>query len=231
MDNNPFRANSGHQVQQTNSCTNDTCYNSLSPQGQRTSGPLIGNTTMSTFDPLLERQSYHQVSQLPQSGQYSAQQYSTAQPTSTNHMHQALFSPMSTGTNPSFHGYNFAGNSYTQTEFGQGFMPSTQLTQQPYQQVHQIQQQQPFQQVQQMQHQQPFQQAHQMQHQQPYQHVQQMPYQHSQEIQTQKYRHAPVDASSLLQSRVVRRVECPVCHKSLEGDDPAINHHVNEHYT
>jgi hypothetical protein len=135
---NPFRANSGYQVEQNNFYTNDTCYDSLSPQSQRTSAPLIGNSTMSTFDPLLESQSYHQVSQQPQSGQHSAQQHSTAQLTSINYMQQALFSPISTGTNPSLHGYNFAGNSYTQTEFGQGFVPSTQLTQQSYQQVNQI---------------------------------------------------------------------------------------------
>lgn len=235
MDNNPFRTNNGHQVQQTNSYANDGRYNALPPQSQQ-SGPSVGNPTVSTFDPLLHGQSYHQMSQQPQSGQFLAQQYSTAQPTSTNYVQQAISSPMSTGTNPSFHGYNFAGNtysphSYTQADFGPGFLPSAQLPQQSYQQVHQIQQQQPYQQVYQIQQQQPYQQAHQMQQQQPYQHVQPMPYQQTQQIKTPKYRHDPVDASSLLQSRVVRCVECPVCHKSIEGDDPAINHHVNEHYT
>lgn len=42
-------------------------------------------------------------------------------------------------------------------------------------------------------------------------------------------RHPPVDASTLLKSGKVRKVECPVCHKMIEGDDPAINHHVNDH--
>ncbi|KAG0748239.1 hypothetical protein G6F57_005503 [Rhizopus arrhizus] len=43
-------------------------------------------------------------------------------------------------------------------------------------------------------------------------------------------KHPPVDASALLKGTQVRRVECPVCQKMLEGDDMAINHHVNEHY-
>ncbi|KAL0078296.1 hypothetical protein F4703DRAFT_1879673 [Phycomyces blakesleeanus] len=43
-------------------------------------------------------------------------------------------------------------------------------------------------------------------------------------------RHPPVDASALLKAGAVRKVQCPVCQKTLEGDDPAINHHVNEHY-
>ncbi|KAG2192347.1 hypothetical protein INT46_008466 [Mucor plumbeus] len=47
----------------------------------------------------------------------------------------------------------------------------------------------------------------------------------------QQSRHAPVDASSLLKGTQVRRVECPVCQKMIEGDDMAVNHHVNEHYT
>lgn len=42
-------------------------------------------------------------------------------------------------------------------------------------------------------------------------------------------KHPPVDASTLLKSGRVRKVECPVCHKTIEGDDPAINYHVNEH--
>ncbi|KAG0165990.1 hypothetical protein DFQ28_007949 [Apophysomyces sp. BC1034] len=44
-------------------------------------------------------------------------------------------------------------------------------------------------------------------------------------------KHPPVDASTLLKSGSVRKVACPVCHKTIEGDDPAINHHVNEHYS
>ncbi|KAI7905981.1 uncharacterized protein BX663DRAFT_498368 [Cokeromyces recurvatus] len=47
----------------------------------------------------------------------------------------------------------------------------------------------------------------------------------------QPLRHPPVDVSSLLKGTEIRRVECPVCQKMLEGDDMAINHHVNEHYT
>ncbi|KAI9016484.1 hypothetical protein CLU79DRAFT_762771 [Phycomyces nitens] len=43
-------------------------------------------------------------------------------------------------------------------------------------------------------------------------------------------RHPPVDASALLKAGTVRKVQCPVCQVTLEGDDPAINHHVNEHY-
>ncbi|KAJ8656339.1 hypothetical protein O0I10_007904 [Lichtheimia ornata] len=39
-----------------------------------------------------------------------------------------------------------------------------------------------------------------------------------------------VDASAYLKkSGKVRKEECPICHKMIEGDDPAINHHVNEH--
>lgn len=39
-----------------------------------------------------------------------------------------------------------------------------------------------------------------------------------------------VDASTYLKkSGKVRKEECPICHKMIEGDDPAINHHVNEH--
>lgn len=49
--------------------------------------------------------------------------------------------------------------------------------------------------------------------------------------QQQQPRHAPVDASTLLKGTEIRRVECPVCKKMLEGDDMAINHHVNEHYS
>ncbi|CEI89826.1 hypothetical protein RMCBS344292_04171 [Rhizopus microsporus] len=48
--------------------------------------------------------------------------------------------------------------------------------------------------------------------------------------QTYQPRHPPVDASTLLKGTQIRRVECPVCQKMLEGDDMAINHHVNEHY-
>lgn len=43
-------------------------------------------------------------------------------------------------------------------------------------------------------------------------------------------KHAPVDASTLLKGTQIRRIACPVCQKMLEGDDMAINHHVNEHY-
>ncbi|CAO0794172.1 unnamed protein product [Mucor circinelloides] len=50
-------------------------------------------------------------------------------------------------------------------------------------------------------------------------------------FQPQQPRHAPVDASSLLKGTQVRRVECPVCQKMIEGDDMAVNHHVNEHYS
>ncbi|KAI8369310.1 uncharacterized protein BYT42DRAFT_583870 [Radiomyces spectabilis] len=50
-------------------------------------------------------------------------------------------------------------------------------------------------------------------------------------MQSQRPKHPPVDASSLLKSGKVRRVDCPVCGKTIEGDDPAINHHVNEHYS
>lgn len=49
--------------------------------------------------------------------------------------------------------------------------------------------------------------------------------------QPQQPRHAPVDASTLLKGTQVRRVECPVCQKMIEGDDMAVNHHVNEHYS
>jgi hypothetical protein len=42
-------------------------------------------------------------------------------------------------------------------------------------------------------------------------------------------RHPPVDASSLLKGTQVRRVECPICNKMIEGDDMAVNHHVNQH--
>ncbi|KAI8077269.1 uncharacterized protein B0P05DRAFT_587741 [Gilbertella persicaria] len=48
---------------------------------------------------------------------------------------------------------------------------------------------------------------------------------------TYQPRHPPVDATSLLKGTQIRRVECPVCQKMLEGDDMAINHHVNQHYT
>ncbi|KAI9268519.1 hypothetical protein EDC94DRAFT_656943 [Helicostylum pulchrum] len=44
-------------------------------------------------------------------------------------------------------------------------------------------------------------------------------------------KHAPVDATVLLKGTQVRRVECPVCQKMIEGDDMAVNHHVNEHYS
>lgn len=44
-------------------------------------------------------------------------------------------------------------------------------------------------------------------------------------------KHAPVDATALLKGTQVRRVECPVCQKMIEGDDMAVNHHVNEHYS
>lgn len=44
-------------------------------------------------------------------------------------------------------------------------------------------------------------------------------------------KHAPVDATTLLKGTQVRRVECPVCQKMIEGDDMAVNHHVNEHYS
>ncbi|KAI8372633.1 hypothetical protein EDC96DRAFT_606114 [Choanephora cucurbitarum] len=44
-------------------------------------------------------------------------------------------------------------------------------------------------------------------------------------------RHPPVDASSLLKGTQIRRVECPTCQKMIEGDDMAINHHVNQHFT
>ncbi|KAL9549636.1 hypothetical protein PS6_005977 [Mucor atramentarius] len=44
-------------------------------------------------------------------------------------------------------------------------------------------------------------------------------------FQPQQPRHAPVDASSLLKGTQVRRVECPVCQKMIEGDDMAVNHH------
>ncbi|CEP14308.1 hypothetical protein [Parasitella parasitica] len=44
-------------------------------------------------------------------------------------------------------------------------------------------------------------------------------------------RHAPVDVRSLLKGTQVRSVQCPVCQKTIEGDDMAVNHHVNEHYT
>jgi hypothetical protein len=50
-------------------------------------------------------------------------------------------------------------------------------------------------------------------------------------FQPQQPRHAPVDASSLLKGTQVKRVECPVCQKTIEGDDMAVNHHVNEHYS
>ncbi|KAF1803057.1 C2H2-type zinc finger transcription factor [Mucor lusitanicus] len=50
-------------------------------------------------------------------------------------------------------------------------------------------------------------------------------------FQPQQPRHAPVDASTLLKGTQVRRVECPVCQKMIEGDDMAVNHHVNEHYS
>lgn len=46
----------------------------------------------------------------------------------------------------------------------------------------------------------------------------------------QQPKHAPVDASTLLKGTQVKRVECPVCQKMIEGDDMAVNHHVNEHY-
>jgi hypothetical protein len=49
-------------------------------------------------------------------------------------------------------------------------------------------------------------------------------------FQPQQPKHAPVDASTLLKGTQVRRVECPVCQKMIEGDDMAVNHHVNEHY-
>ncbi|KAI8071569.1 hypothetical protein BC940DRAFT_293176 [Gongronella butleri] len=45
-----------------------------------------------------------------------------------------------------------------------------------------------------------------------------------------QYRHPPIDASSLLKSTEVRKVDCPVCHKTIEGDAAAINFHVNDHY-
>ncbi|CEG84864.1 hypothetical protein RMATCC62417_18615 [Rhizopus microsporus] len=48
--------------------------------------------------------------------------------------------------------------------------------------------------------------------------------------QTYQPRYPPIDASTLLKGTQIRRVECPVCQKMLEGDDMAINHHVNEHY-
>ncbi|KAI8991709.1 hypothetical protein BDF20DRAFT_845928 [Mycotypha africana] len=48
--------------------------------------------------------------------------------------------------------------------------------------------------------------------------------------QQQQPRHAPVDASTLLKGNQIRKVECPVCNKMLEGDDIAINYHVNQHY-
>lgn len=44
-------------------------------------------------------------------------------------------------------------------------------------------------------------------------------------------RHPPIDASSLLKGTQIRRVECPTCQKMIEGDDMAINHHVNQHFT
>lgn len=50
-------------------------------------------------------------------------------------------------------------------------------------------------------------------------------------FQPQQPKHAPVDATTLLKGTQVRRVECPVCQKMIEGDDMAVNHHVNEHYT
>ncbi|KAI7869611.1 uncharacterized protein EV154DRAFT_571134 [Mucor mucedo] len=50
-------------------------------------------------------------------------------------------------------------------------------------------------------------------------------------FQPQHPKHAPVDATTLLKGTQVRRVECPVCQKMIEGDDMAVNHHVNEHYT
>ncbi|ORX56748.1 hypothetical protein DM01DRAFT_1382195 [Hesseltinella vesiculosa] len=43
-------------------------------------------------------------------------------------------------------------------------------------------------------------------------------------------RHPPVDAASLLKSSEVKKIECPVCHKTIEGDAAAINFHVNDHY-
>ncbi|KAI9317721.1 hypothetical protein BX666DRAFT_1877578 [Dichotomocladium elegans] len=43
-------------------------------------------------------------------------------------------------------------------------------------------------------------------------------------------RRPTVDANAYLKKDVkVRREECPICHKIIEGDGPAINHHVNEH--
>lgn len=50
-------------------------------------------------------------------------------------------------------------------------------------------------------------------------------------FQPQQPKHAPVDASTLLKGTEVRRIECPVCQKMIEGDDMAVNHHVNEHYS
>ncbi|KAI8883104.1 hypothetical protein K501DRAFT_285506 [Backusella circina FSU 941] len=48
-------------------------------------------------------------------------------------------------------------------------------------------------------------------------------------VQQQGPKHPPVDASSLLKGTQVRRVECPICNKMIEGDDMAVNHHVNQH--
>ncbi|KAI7852029.1 hypothetical protein BDC45DRAFT_194757 [Circinella umbellata] len=47
--------------------------------------------------------------------------------------------------------------------------------------------------------------------------------------QSRQPQHAPVDANAYLKGNQVRKMECPVCHKTIEGDNMALNHHVNEH--
>ncbi|KAI8079981.1 uncharacterized protein BX664DRAFT_317870 [Halteromyces radiatus] len=180
----------------------------------QTSGTMTGHQPWSTasishFDPLqsnstsLYQQSHPQHSSYYSPGQNPPPQFLPSQ----QQQQQGLLNMQPTQnleTISAHTGYNTYANSNLQGNF---YIPptfGTDLTQQQFQQPQQTQQ--------------------------TYQN-----YQQPQPLQQQQhqpiYRHAPVDAASLLKSREVRRVECPVCHKTIEGDDPAINYHVNEHYS
>ncbi|KAI9496830.1 hypothetical protein BDB00DRAFT_807444 [Zychaea mexicana] len=221
MDNNPFRS------QNTNMYSSPTSGQSQYPQTN-----AMPQSTMGGFNPTYTTQ--------PQQQPYQ-QQPSYSTPGFSNPSYPQQQQPNSN-----------LQSSFPQQQssfYGQQQQPSLQLYPQQQQQQQQPYQQQSFQQqpYQQQQQQQPFQQPAQPFYWQAPQQQQPQSYDPSntfippdfglssthQPQQQQQFprqpQHAPVDASAYLKGNSVRKMECPVCHKTIEGDNMALNHHVNEH--
>ncbi|KAF7728559.1 hypothetical protein EC973_005963 [Apophysomyces ossiformis] len=228
MDHNPFRAQEfhGHSQQNTQPMYQQANYTSPTGYGNNDSNTGYGGFG---FQP-------SQQQQQPQQQPYAQPTQVMYQQPMTNMPYQQSQQPQQ---QPLFH-----------QQQQQSFPPQQQQFQ-PQQQQFQPQQQQFQPQQQQFQPQQQFPQLQSLQ--QPLQPSPQPSFYTSQPMQPnlhQQYdpnnfyipatfgqtvshqaKHPPVDARTWLKSGSVRKVDCPVCHKTIEGDDPAINHHVNEHYS